>query len=403
MSSKSVILGGDFVAKKNYAYINPEMLLWARSETPFNTVEDVEMLFPSIDAKNLKAWENGDSYPSITEAKKLSKIYKLPFAAFYLSEVPAKKIKKYTDRRTLKGYFTETISYDLWCEIQRIESNRECMLELLDEETVTKKIPNNLEDNIDKIAITIRDFLGLNTPLRSKSAYGNNPFNYYRNLLERSGIIVSQISSVSLEEMKGVSIFYEVYPIVGINNKDYDRSKVFSLFHELAHIFRRSSSLCTIDIDEYNNHEEYICDRIAAEVLMPTATFKHLANEYIVRNGAINSECISSIAGRFGVSTLSTLRRLHEVKIINKSEFFELFDQISAEYNATLAYLESSRKGKNIPVHYHVKYLNQNGFLLPRVLLTAHGNGIITHGELCRALGIKSKHIASIEQAVLYK
>jgi Zn-dependent peptidase ImmA (M78 family) len=105
--------------------------------------------------------------------------------------------------------------------------------------------------------------------LRTKGAYGSNPFNYYRNIIERNGIIVAQISGVAMEEMKGISIYFDSYPIIGINNKDYDKSKVFSLFHELAHIFRRSSSLCTIDLDEHSDQEETICDRIAAEALMP--------------------------------------------------------------------------------------------------------------------------------------
>ena len=70
------------MGRKNYAYINPEMLVWARSETPFRTVESVEERFPSITAKSLESWERGEDYPSVTEAKKLASIYKLPFAAF---------------------------------------------------------------------------------------------------------------------------------------------------------------------------------------------------------------------------------------------------------------------------------------------------------------------------------
>ena len=57
------------MGRKNYAYVNPEMLVWARSETPFRTLEAVEEAFPVITAKNLSAWENGEDYPSITEAK----------------------------------------------------------------------------------------------------------------------------------------------------------------------------------------------------------------------------------------------------------------------------------------------------------------------------------------------
>ena len=391
------------MGRKNYAYINPQMLVWARSETPFTTTNEVEMLFPAISAKSLDAWESGEDLPSVTEAKKLASIYKLPFATFYLSEEPAKKVKIYTDRRTLKGFYSENISYALWSEIQRIESNRDSILEFSEDETPIRTIPNITNDDIAEIANAIREYLGLDTPLRSKTAYGNNPFNYYRNIVERNGIIVAQVSGVDIEEMKGLSVYFDTYPIIAINNKDYDRSKVFSLFHELAHIFRRSSSLCTIDIDEHSDQEETICDSIAAAALMPEASFEKIAEELIARVGVVNSTCIDRIAGRFGVSTISALRRLHETKVIGRKEFFELLGVITDEYNANIAYIEATRKGKNVTIFFHVKYLNQNGQLLARTVLLAHASGKITHGEMCKALGVNSKHIGSIEQAVMFK
>ena len=379
------------------------MLVWARSETPFNTTESVELVFPTISSHKLDAWENGEDYPSITEAKKLAAIYKLPFAALYLSEIPIKKVKRYTDRRTLKGYYTDELSYALWSEIQRIEANRDSILEFSVDEIPMRTIPDIANDDVTEIATAIRDYLGLETPLRSKSAYGNNPFNYYRNIVERNGVIVAQVSGVDIEEMKGLSIYFDSYPIIAINNKDYDRSKVFSLFHELAHIFRRSSSLCTIDIDEHSDREETICDCIAAETLMPKDTFIQISNEFISRIGAVDSICVERIAGRFGVSTISALRRMFETSVIDRNTFFDLLGIITDEYNANITRIEASRKGKNVPVFYHVKYLNQNGFLLPRTLLIAHSFGKITHGEMCRALGVNSKHIGSIEQAVMFK
>ena len=391
------------MGRKNYAYVNPQMLVWARSETPFKMPEAVEAIAPSITAKNLETWENGEDYPSITEAKKLAALYKLPFATFYLSEEPARKVKRYTDRRTLKGYYSADLSYTLWSEIQRIESNRDSIVEFTGDEEPVRTIPSITNDDIIEIATAIRAYLGLDTPLRSKTAYGVNPFNYYRNIVERNGIIVAQVSGVDIEEMKGLSIYFDSYPIIAINNKDYDRSKVFSLFHELAHIFRRSSSLCTIDMNEHSDQEETICDSIAAAALMPETEFKQIANECITRVGAVNSICIDRIAGRFGVSTISALRRMHETKVISRKVFFELLGIITDEYNANISYIEATRKGKNVPVFYHVKYLNQNGFILPRTVLMAHASGKITHGEMCKALGVNSKHIGSIEQAVMFK
>ena len=391
------------MGKKNYAYINPQMLVWARTQSPFSTPEDVETYFPKISSKKLNTWERGEDIPTVNEAKKLASIYKLPFAAFYLSEEPAKKIKRYTDRRTLKGYYSSKISYNLWSEIQRIESNRDSVIEFSEDNVPVKSIPIVTDESTTEIAHAIRKYLGLKTPLRTKTAYGTNPFTYYRDIVEHSDIIVAQVSGVDIKEMKGLSMYFDTYPVIAINNKDFDRSKVFSLFHELAHIFRRSSSLCTIDIEEYNDDEETICDRIAAETLMPEVEFKQVSSNYIANCSVLDSACIERIAGRFGVSSISALRRMNETGLIQKNEFFELLQEITDEYNANIAQIEAKRKGKNIPVHYYVKFLNQNGYLLPRTILIAHASGKITHGEMCKVLGVNSKHIGNIEQAVMFK
>ena len=187
--------------KKNYAYVNKDMLIWARLETPFHTTELVELACPAINAKNLDAWEKGEDLPSISEAKKLATLYKIPFAAFYLSEEPSKKIKRYTDRRTLKGCYTKEISYKLWSEIRRIESNRDSIVEYATDDINTKPIPVIKNNNSTEIASSIRKYLGLTTPLPTKSSFGSNPFNYYRNIIERNGIIVAQVAGVEIEEM----------------------------------------------------------------------------------------------------------------------------------------------------------------------------------------------------------
>ena len=53
------------MGKKNYAYVNKDMLIWARLETPFSTTELVELACPAISAKNLDAWEKGEDLPCI--------------------------------------------------------------------------------------------------------------------------------------------------------------------------------------------------------------------------------------------------------------------------------------------------------------------------------------------------
>jgi len=390
------------MAVKNYAYINKDILLWARGETPFSTPHDVESRIKGISADKLISWENGTDIPSITQAKQLAKAYKVPLACFYLSAPPEKRVKRYTDRRTINGAVYYETSYELWSEINRITTNRDKLLEYAEFDD-TYAIPT-IDENASVIetANALRKFLGLHSPFKSKSSYKDSAFNYFRNIIEHHGILVAQISGVPLSEMKGLSIYYEPCPIIAINNKDFERAKVFSLFHELAHLIRRSSSLCLIDLDERSDDEEKTCDRIAAETLIPEADFRAIADEALLRYGEWSSLCLQNIGDKFGVSSLSVLLRLNELNIIAMPEYQRIYKLLNEEFEVKRELIEKARKGKNIPIHYYVKYLNQQGYLFPRAVFNAHARGDITYGEMCRTLNVNSSHIGKMEQAVMF-
>ncbi len=393
------------MAIKNYAYINSEMLRWARGETPFVTAEEAVSYLSGITAEKLTAWEEGSDYPSINEAKKLATVYRVPFACFYLSSPPEKRVKRYTDRRTFNGTVYCETSYELWSEINRIVSNREKLLEYIDEtENLSCAFPTFSPDlSIEAIGDNLRAYLGVVLPFRNKSAYKNNAFNYFRSAFERKGILVAQVSGVSINEMRGLSVFYDTFPIIAINNKDYERAKVFSLFHELAHLARRSSSLCSIDFDERNDDEEKLCDRIAAATLLPKTSFCEVANRIYSLHSEWSSACLCDIGDKFGVSSLVVLRRLYDLGLIHRTTYFQTYKALNDEFEASRILIEMHHKGKNIPVHYYIKYLNQQGYLFPRTILNAHANGKLTYGEMCRTLNVNSKHIGDIEQAVMFK
>ena len=392
------------MAKKSLAYINKDMLVWARNETPFGLSPDqLSMRFPRISLEKLKKWESGEELPSIREAKDLAKIYKLPFACFYLSDIPAKKPKRYTDRRTALGTEYGVMSYELWDEISRICSDRETLLEFFDEELYPLSIiPTvNEADDIASISAVIRDYFELPLSFKYKKDYGSSSFNYFRDKLERHGIIVAQISSVSLGEMKGLSIYEDRFPIVAINNKDFERAKTFSLFHEVAHLIRRSSSLCLIDDDERNDDEERVCDRIAAEVLMESKEFRRIAAIMYAREGEWNTTSLMNLADKFGVSTVAAFRRLHDLSIISDAQYYEMYREINAAFEENIRAIEAAGAGKDIPFYFYVRYVNSHGHLLPRMIVTAHSMGKITLGEACKTMNIKSRYYNDIAKAVM--
>lgn len=389
------------MGKKNYAYINKELLVWARSVTPFETTLDVQGRI-GIDASKIDAWESGEELPSINEAKKLALLYKVPFAAFFLPEPPNVEPRPYTDRRTFNGTVYRETSYELWSEIGRIAGNRDKMMEYADEDDDYEALP--IFDNSTspkEIADTMRSYLGLELPFRNKSVY-KNAYNYYRYVFESHGIMVAQITGISLEEMKGVSIYYDRFPIVAVNNKDYDRAKAFSLFHELAHLVRRSSSLCLIDFDDRNDDEEKLCDRIAAEMMMPEKEFLNVADEISVIYHEWSAECLENIADKFAVSTVSVIRRLYELNKVTKSEYQRIYKELMDDFAAKQEQIEAAKEKKSLFVPYYAKYLNKEGYLFAKVIMSSYSKGVISYGEMCQTLNVSRAHIDKIERAVMF-
>ena len=392
------------MGRKNYAYINKDMLIWARSITPFTTVEKVELYKKDIKAEKLILWERGDELPSITEAKSLASLYKVPLACFFLPFPPQKKPKNYADRRTYGGTVYRETSYELWCEIDRLTNNRNLMVEYLDEDDNYPTLPIFGSDTTLKtIAETVRQFLGINPPYKSKNFYKGNAFNYFRGILENKGIMVSQISGVSLDEMKGISIYYDTFPIIAVNKNDFERAKVFSLFHELAHLIRRSSSLCLIDFDERNDDEEKLCDKIAAEILMPEEQFITIAKLERDVYSDWTSFCLRTIGDYFAVSSFSVIRRLYELKMISFTDYQLMYNSLLKEFEEKRMTIEMGKGKGELRIKYFIKYLSKEGYLFPKTIISAYYKGNLSYGELCQKLSINSKHIANLEQAVMLR
>lgn len=385
---------------KKIAYVNSNMLHWARMQTPFDTIEKLHDYDDKIKTEDVEKWESGIDYPSISQAKLLAKYYKLPFAAFYLSAPPKNNIRKYTNRRTISGHPERELSISLWNEIQEFIAIRNSAVEnLVDVEQNFPSLPiMDSTDSIEDIGRKVRDFLDYHPPFKNKSAYKNKPFNYFRKLFEDSGILVFQMKDIEINEARGISIYQDVLPIIGITAKDHDRAKVFSLFHELAHlILRTTESYCLVDFGE-NGDEEKHCDEIAAEILLPKNTFKEVAQDVYSKYGRWDDSSIEDISNRFGVSLLSVLRRLKDTGLMDTQDYWEKFHIMVGRYN----YFKREKTETPPKIKYEYKYISRNGTLYPRIIMTAYAKGSLSYGEMCSTLNISPQNLRKLS-AVLYK
>ncbi|MHB1461189.1 MAG: ImmA/IrrE family metallo-endopeptidase [Armatimonadota bacterium] len=384
------------------ATINRHMLVWARIEARFKTVEDAANEIKSYSSEQITAWESGEILPSIAQAKALAKFYDIPFAAFYRPSLPEHTTELYSDRRSLYKSSVPEISHKLWTEINRLKLNREIAIDAgpYAHEDFPSIPQMPLDSSIITIASTIREFIQLDSPFKSANDYKGNPFNYMRRLVEDCGIMVGQITGVALEEMKGISICYDTMPIIGINNSDWPNSKTFTLLHELAHVFRRSSAICSIDLEDSTDDEEIICDAIAAEALAPSDQVRMIANDVLSRYMDINTNVLGIIAAKFGISDVTALRRLYAIGMIDKDSYRSLYDDCRMSFARFSDSKSIDKPAKELRIPWSTTYLSKNGHLFPRIMLEAYHDGEMTFGVLCQDMNAQSRQIPNIEKAV---
>jgi len=125
------------------------------------------------------------------------------------------------------------------------------------------------------------------------------------------------------EEFRGFALADKLAPLVFINGADTKAAQMFTLAHELAHIWGGQTGLSDVGLVSAPTHTiERWCNRVAAELLVPLATFR---TEY--KRGEDLRSALDRLARRFKVSTLVILRRVHDAGGLTWDELGQAYQQ----------------------------------------------------------------------------
>lgn len=338
--------------------------------------------------------------PTILQAKKIAKCLHIPFAALYMNtgDINIRAIPAIKNYRTLDGSLTidDSSFYIAICDVLQerdflIEESRE-----LDISIPVFSTPSLLSADPTAWAKTIRKHFAIDLSDQYKCNSSRQFYLYLRGRLEDKGIFVQGFTDVSVDVVRGFSVYDEMLPVIGINSEDRAPAKSFSLIHELVHLLKRESSVCNTMFNASSSlAEEVFCNAVAGELLVPKEALR-----IVIANGSYKrpytTNDISMIANRFSVSREVIIRRLLDTNRINNVEYETYADEFRRE-------VEREREEQRLARQAGLKTkfrkivsreaIDRTSSVVCKTLYYGYGEEMYSKRDIAQHLGIAQKHV----------
>lgn len=381
------------------ALVSPKILVWARETASLSLVEAAKKA--SISLATLELAEHGAGHVSTAQLDKLANAYKRPLAAFYLPE-PPEFPTALPDFRRLPGGAGREVSPGLTLELRRARQRREETLKLaneLEEDLPKFAIRFSLDDSVGLVATTLRQALNVSLDTQRTWRSSDKALKAWKTAVERSGVLVFEMSRVPVSEVRGVAINYDTLPVIILNGADEPSARTFSLFHELAHIGLGVSAIddgsdAQLGLNDHERRVEIFCNAVAAEILVPESAIRTLIDR-VPDAGAV--EEIVSTAKAFSVSRDVIARRLLTLGRIGSQRYSELQEQFRIDYAAFLVEKKKKSSGAPSPTVIQARNLSRT---LSRLALNAYEQDQLSLNGVSEILGVRARAVNDFREIV---
>jgi len=260
-----------------YAKINPDILSWARKRAQLSISVLAKKL--AINEERLEQWEKGEKLLTFKQAQSFSNKTHIPFGYLFLRHPPVEPLPL-PDLRTISSDQVISPSVELRDIVSIILQRQSWYSEYLIEQ-------GELQNPIVACCDVNTPVADIVHNMRTHLELGMHPErgsweDYFRDLIrkiENIGILVMRQADaghhtrpLSVKEFRGFAIADPIAPVIFINQNDSPGAKLFTLIHELAHIWIGKSGISD-SIPDTNRPEEVICNAVAADFLVPETEF----------------------------------------------------------------------------------------------------------------------------------
>ncbi|OGU14147.1 MAG: hypothetical protein A2X61_04755 [Ignavibacteria bacterium GWB2_35_12] len=348
--------------------INPNIYIWAINRAGYK-LHDFVIINPKI-----KDWIDKKKNPTVKQLETFSKKVHLPFGYLLLPEPPKESLPIPFFRTN--NIQTQSVSINVYDTILLMQQRQDWLKEyLIDNDfeplLFVSKFKN--KENYEEIVTDIRNVIGIAPEWASGINTWQTALEYITQKIEESGIIIvfngvfenNNSRPIQVDECRGFVLVDKMAPFMFINSSDAKAAQLFTIFHELAHIWTgQSAGFDFRKLQPANEPIEIICDKIAAELLVPTNSLNKFWKECI---------SIQSAARYFKVSEIVIARRALDLGKLTNHEFFLFYEEYSnrefkkKENKSTGGdFYATTKKRLSLTFAAHINQAVKTGYLLYR-------------------------------------
>jgi Zn-dependent peptidase ImmA (M78 family) len=307
--------------------IRTEMLVWARERAAL-TVDDLAAKQP---LKRLPLWERGKAQPMFKQLEAFAKATHVPIGYLFLPEPPDEPLP-IPDFRTVAGAVPRRPSPDLLDTIYTMQRRQAWFHETLasgEADPAGFVGSARLSDDPEAVGREMRRITGLTDGWARGLRTWREALSRLRRSLEQlrvmaviNGIVGNNPHRpLDVDEFRGFALSDPLAPLIFVNGADAKSAQMFTLAHELAHLWLGLGGVSGFDtlLPGGRDVEDW-CNRAAAEFLVPAAEM-----EEAWRASTRDREAFRTLAGRFKVSPIVVARRALDLRLVDRETFFAFY------------------------------------------------------------------------------
>lgn len=302
------------------------MLRWAR-ERAGRTRESLTPKFARV-----ADWENGQVQPTLKQLEAFANAVHVPIGYLFLSKPPEEPVP-IPDFRTVADQPLRRASPGLLDMVYLCQQRQEWYRDDA-RQAGAQPLPFvgslALGAGVVQSAASIREALGLDPEAQRRLPTWTDALRTFIEKADALGVLVMVSGVVGSnnrrpldpEEFRGFALADPVAPLVFINGADTKAAQMFTLAHELAHLWLGESALSDARAAEAPTQAvERWCNRVAAEILVPLSVFSAVHDP----EADLRVE-LDRLARRFKVSTLVVLRRMHDAGSLTGDAYWRAYN-----------------------------------------------------------------------------